>query len=116
MKDIGEMDRRVTIYKRTITYGTDGGEINTWALHSTVWAKYEPFGGDEPLSDGSIRAESQAKFTIRYDSAITADMVVVYDPKNIETGDDVWNIERVDQDGRQDKLILYCTHKIISVK
>jgi len=125
MKDIGEMDRRIKLYERTITTNSYGEEINTWSLYNTVWAKYEPIGGDEPLQDGTLQSTSLAKYTIRYDNAVTQDMVVVYDPENILSsafsggfsGDlrtTVWDIKRVDQVGREHFLELFCEFKALS--
>jgi len=108
MKDIGEMDRRISIYQRVITYDTNGGEINTWSLYGSRWAKREDRGGGEPIQDDALLKVHDVVFTIRYESGITKDMVVYYSSQ-------AYDIEHIAEIGRNDKMQLFCKYKSVNM-
>ena len=109
---IGDFDRRIEIWKPNSTAKNLAGQTSvTFAKHSTVWAKYETVGGGEVDEGGFKVANSDAKFTIRYDGAIDSTYHVLYDDGNRITSTMRYNIVRIDQVGRGAYLVLHCKHQ-----
>lgn len=108
--DISQFDRRVEIWKPNSTAKNLAGQTSiTFTKHSTVWAKYEAVGGGEVNEGGFKVADSDAKFTIRYDGAIDSTYQVRYDDGNrVKATSVIYNILKVDQVRRGDFLVLHC--------
>ena len=101
IKDIGQLDRQVTIKAPTVTVSGNGERVNSWATYATRWAAIEYTGGGEMISDDMAVINNEVKFTIRYDSSVNEKYRVSYRSKEYE----IRNIQEV---GRMDFLVLTC--------
>ncbi len=77
----GQLDRRIVIESYTATRDALGGEVQTWATHTTVWAGviYKELQSDESQMAGSQVAVKKADFRIRYLSTVTEKMRVSFE-------------------------------------
>lgn len=77
----GQLDRRITIESYTATRDVLGGEVQTWATHTTVWAgvMYKELQSDESQMAGSQVASRKVNFRIRYLSTVTEKMRVNFE-------------------------------------
>lgn len=63
----GKMDRRITVEKRTVTIGTDGGEIITWNKAYEKWAERETQSATERFITSERIADVNTLFRLRWD-------------------------------------------------
>jgi len=63
--DAGALRETLLLETRSVAYDELGGEVETWATHSTPWAKVMETPGREFLK-GDYRAEERTVFVIRY--------------------------------------------------
>lgn len=73
----GNLDRRITIRRATITYNEFNDPVESWADLVTVWAKRRDASATESYRAQEVGAQITARFTIRYSSDV-ADV----DPKD----------------------------------
>jgi SPP1 family predicted phage head-tail adaptor len=66
----GALDRRVTIRRAAISYGTFNDPVSTWLDLITVWAAARRVTDIEQFRAQEIGAEVTARFTIRYSSEV----------------------------------------------
>lgn len=66
----GELDRRITLQRATVTRDGLNNPVEAWGDHATVWAKYEPVSDGEKFRAGERASEIGARFTIRYSSQV----------------------------------------------
>jgi SPP1 family predicted phage head-tail adaptor len=66
MMEIGKLDKRVTLQRRSATLDAYGQEVNTWVTAATVWANVRPVSGKEKSSMATIDAMMTHKVTVRY--------------------------------------------------
>jgi SPP1 family predicted phage head-tail adaptor len=64
--DIGKLDKRVTLQRRSSTLDAYGQEVNSWTDIATVWANVKPVGGREKASMATIDVMLTHRLTIRY--------------------------------------------------
>ena len=76
--NIGRMDRRITIQRKTVTRDANGSEVPTWADWKTVWASKADSGSREFRSAGALFAETTTLFGIRYLAGLTGQDRIVY--------------------------------------
>jgi SPP1 family predicted phage head-tail adaptor len=62
----GDLDRRVTIQRATVTKNTIGEDAQTWATLTTVWTNVMPIRDAERAENGLINAERASRFQIRW--------------------------------------------------
>ncbi len=72
----GELNRRITFQRKTITYDTFNQPIERWADVMTVWAGVITSGGREYYAAQKLNAETAAVFKVRYNTRIDASMRV----------------------------------------
>ena len=96
------MDRRVTIQKRTTTTNAYGHEENRWSDVATVWASVRPIGAREKLRADAIGAEVSHTIAIHWQAKLmppadTAAMRVSYGERifNITGARDINEARRV---------------------
>jgi SPP1 family predicted phage head-tail adaptor len=70
--DAGKLDRRLTIQQKTITRGSMGEVVETWATVAIVWARLLSSKGREFYSGGVQLGVEDAGFQIRYSAAVGA--------------------------------------------
>lgn len=108
MRDPGTLNRRIVIQK--VSYASDkygAKQTPTWTTHNTVWAalSYQVIGGSaEKEEAGLIVATNKVMFTIRYDSNVIPTWRVSYNSE-------IYEIERVNEVGRQHFMELVCKVK-----
>ena len=66
----GELDRRITLQRATVTRDGLNNPVETWGDYATVWAKYEPVSDGEKFRAGERASEIGARFMIRYSSQV----------------------------------------------
>lgn len=67
----GLLNRKVTIYRPTVTAGTDLDTQTDRVLHANVSAWIAPVRGIQYKEDGTDRNDATVKITIRYRKGIT---------------------------------------------
>ncbi|MBB5704635.1 SPP1 family predicted phage head-tail adaptor [Ochrobactrum daejeonense] len=96
---IGNLDRRVTIERKTKTKTPTGSIVESWQAVTTVWAEIVKQSTSEFFT-GYGEAESQKTvFRIRYRSDITTDDRISYNGT-------AYNLKDVSEIGRRDGLEL----------
>lgn len=65
MPGAGNLDRRVTIERATVTQDPFGGDQMAWATLGTVWASVLYLSDAERLSASQVNATVEARFTFR---------------------------------------------------
>lgn len=81
------LDRRITILRRTSTVNTFNESDDTWTTLTTVWASVIPVSDGERLRAGETLAQKSNRYTIRHSSVV--DSVnprdrIVYDTKTFD--------------------------------
>lgn len=64
------MDRRITIQRRTVTTGADGGEVVTWADEREQWAERETPAATERFAERERVASADTLFKLRWNDAV----------------------------------------------
>lgn len=102
----GELDRRITLQRRTVEGNAYAEPIETWATLATVWAKveYPVTASDEATIQGLNLATTRTEFTIRFLSGLGFTDRVQYN-------DEVFDIERISELGRKSYLKLTCERR-----
>lgn len=72
----GNLDRRITIERPTVSRGETGGHEETWAVLDTLWANVRDLSGRETFSAQAAGSRVSKVVTLRWRSDITADMRV----------------------------------------
>jgi SPP1 family predicted phage head-tail adaptor len=70
MTGAGDLDRRITIRRATITYNEFNDPVETWADLVTVWAKRTDASAAESYRAQEVGAQISARFRIRYSSDV----------------------------------------------
>lgn len=70
MTGAGELDRRITIQRATVTLNEFNEEIETWGDLTTVWAKRRDASATESYRAQEVGAQISARFLIRYSSQV----------------------------------------------
>lgn len=81
--DPGKMDKKITLYKRTLEKDARGSFVDTWptagwAVVCTRWAEVKPIRGGQYLAASQERADITHKITIRYTPDLETGMVISY--------------------------------------
>jgi SPP1 family predicted phage head-tail adaptor len=96
MTGAGELDRRITIQRATVTLNEFNEPIETWGDLTTVWAKRRDASATESYRAQEVGAEITARFTIRWST--TAASVTPRDRLNFDGR--LYNITAVRDVGR----------------
>lgn len=86
IRDIAELDRKITIKGRTVTIDTSSGQrvTNENGIYKQTRAKLIPGGGSEGYEvDGKTATDIQ-QWVIRYDAGITSEMILEYNSEQYE--------------------------------
>ena len=103
----GRMDSRITMQRATEVIDDYGQRQFTWTTLATVWADviYRDGSGQESLASLQITSKQPVHFVIRYGSG-WADV----NPKDrVSYNSKLYNIEAVQEIGRNEGLRLTCT-------
>lgn len=77
----GELKHRILLQKRQISNTIDGYVNETFIDHKKVWARAKNLFGNEYFAALAANAENTIKFTIRYRTDITSDMIIIFNGK-----------------------------------
>lgn len=102
MTSIGELNRRITIEKKTRAADGGGGSNSTWSTFATVWARVKPMGGREIISADGKSHRLTHKVTVRFRTDITTDMRVKYNGAVMDI------LSSQDEDDARRWLVLNC--------
>ena len=92
----GDLDRRITIRRATITFDAFNSPVESWADLVTVWAKRTDASAAESYRAQEIGAQITARFTVRWSS----DVDDVNPKDRISFGGREYNITAVRDVGR----------------
>lgn len=98
----GDLDRRITLQKRTEQQDTYGQPIITWVPIATVWAQMQQQSGREFMAGAIPVSERRVVFRMRHRSDITVLDRVTHD------GDE-FDVNEVRELGRREGLELHTT-------
>lgn len=100
MPKSGQMDRRITIRRATVTKNDLGENVESWSDLATVWSAKEDIRDGERFAAQQTAAEITTRFRIRY-SPTVADV----NPKDrLLYGEQTYGIVAVKEIGRRDGL------------
>jgi SPP1 family predicted phage head-tail adaptor len=61
----GQLDRRLTVLRASISYSASNAAVETWATLATVWASKEDVSAAEGVRADEIEAQDTARFIVR---------------------------------------------------
>lgn len=76
-KEIGRLDRRITIRIPVEGRTATGHELQTYQDHATVWASKDYQGSDEDVETMRETRTDTIIWTVRYRTGINAKMIIV---------------------------------------
>lgn len=92
----GKLDRRLLIFRKTVTESGSGEPIETWSPIAEVWAQQMPNRGAERFTATQLVGAAVMTFHIRYraDLALTVQDRLEYEGR-------VWDIQDIRELGRR---------------
>lgn len=98
----GLMNRRITIQERVVSKDATGGRVETWADAFKLWAQLLKDGGNEGTQAEAERSTQTRRFRVRYRSVLeSGNYRVLYKLR-------FYDIESVEEEGVQDRMVLTC--------
>jgi SPP1 family predicted phage head-tail adaptor len=70
MTGSGDMNRRVTLQRATVTRNEFNEEIETWTTLATVWARKDDVSAAEGFRAQEVGAQLTTRFRIRYRATV----------------------------------------------
>lgn len=67
---IGQLDKRITIQRRSQTLDAYGQQVDSWSTVADCWADVRPVGGREKLSAMAMQADLTHTVAVRYNVAL----------------------------------------------
>ena len=96
MPAAGELDRRITIQRATVTLNEFNEPIETWGDLTTVWAKRRDASATESYRAQEVGAQITARFTICWSTTVES----VTPSDRVSFDDRLYNITAVRDIGR----------------
>jgi SPP1 family predicted phage head-tail adaptor len=93
IKDIGQLDRRITLRTPTETTDAFGQSVRVYADNGQVWAAVNFGHGDEGEVSDRLEAVKNVSFVIRYNTNFNEKCQIVWDGQTFEI-ENVLPIER----------------------
>ena len=93
IKDIGQLDRRITLRTPTETTDAFGQSVRVYADNGQVWAAVNFAPGDEGEVSDRLEAVKNVSFVIRYNTNFNEKCQIVWDGQTFEI-ENVLPIER----------------------
>jgi SPP1 family predicted phage head-tail adaptor len=84
IKDIGELDRRITLRNPSTSTDAFGQSVRTYADVSSLWAKVEYKSGTEGEESNRLESVKRVEFLVRYNTAITEVSQISWDGDTFE--------------------------------
>jgi len=104
MNHIGKLDRRITIYARTLTKDEAGGMVESWTIKGKLWAEKIDERGKESTVASADRGQNATRWRIRY-----RDFLNGLDEKSghrLVYQGQIFDIVGTKEEGRRDALVL----------
>lgn len=99
----GKLNKRITIQQYESTQNEFGEQVKTWSNIKTAWASIQPLQGREWFNAKQMQSEIEVRMRLRYTTAITPKMRIVYNSLN-------YNIESIINVGEANReLELMCS-------
>lgn len=98
---VGKLDRRITIQKRTVTRDSAGGKAEAWADAFSCWAQFVSRTGKAELTADADKIMSEQLFIIRHRNIEPGEYRVLY---NLV----FYNVFNISENGRRDRIVLSC--------
>lgn len=70
MPGSGDMNRRATFQRATVTFNDFGEEVETWGTLATVWLNKRDVSAAESFRAQEVGAQLSKRFRIRYSSQV----------------------------------------------
>jgi SPP1 family predicted phage head-tail adaptor len=70
MTGSGDMNRRVTLQRATVTFDDFGSEVETWGTLASVWVNRKDVSAAESFRAQEVGAELSTRFRIRYSTNV----------------------------------------------
>jgi SPP1 family predicted phage head-tail adaptor len=70
MSGSGDMSRRVTLQRATVTRNEFNEEIETWATLAIIWARRDDVSAAESFRAQEVGAQLTTRFRIRYSATV----------------------------------------------
>lgn len=102
---IGTMDRRIVIERHTSTQDAFGGDVETWATLTTLWASRQDASDSERLSAAQVNAVQMSRFVVR-SSTVTRGVTA---KDRINHDGSVWDIQGIKETRHGRKRFLEIT-------
>jgi SPP1 family predicted phage head-tail adaptor len=104
----GQLDRLISIERRTDTRDSHGQPIPAWSRTGRKrWARYRPMHGTEMFASDQFIGRQQIEFLVRWSSDLadlnTKDRVV-YPAVSSPSDNEIYDIMGVHEDGRREGL------------
>jgi|LakMenEpi03Aug12_release.lakeMendotaPanAssembly.Ray.scaffolds.fasta_scaffold404603_2 SPP1 family predicted phage head-tail adaptor len=93
IKDIGQLDRRITLRTPTETTDAFGQSVRVYADNGQVWAAVNFAPGDEGEVSDRLEAVKNVSFVIRYNTNFNEKCQIVWDGQTFEI-ENVLPVER----------------------
>lgn len=84
IKDLGELDRRITLRNPTLSTDSFGQSVRAYADVSSLWAKVDFISGTEKEESNRLEAAKRVEFMIRYNTAVTEVSQITWDGDTFE--------------------------------
>lgn len=103
----GRMDSRILIERATLTTNAYGERAMSWSTLATVWADviFREGSGNEAIQSLQLMSKQPVHFIIRYSTTVAG----VTPKDRVTYNSKVYNIEAIQEIGRNEGLRLTCT-------
>lgn len=106
--DIGRLDKRITIQRRSNTLDAYGQQVNQWTDIATVWANVKPIGGREKLRSMVVESLLSHTVMVRYSALLMPPTLA--DGWRIVYGTRIFNVTAaMDLDEARKWIVFDCT-------
>jgi len=99
--EAGQLDRRVTIQRRTLTRNGKGESIESFADLATIWAQRLDIRAREFFAGQQLQGDVNTRFRIRYRDDVTVLDRLVCEGRT-------YDIQQVSEIGRREGLEIFC--------
>ena len=84
IKDLGELDRRITIQQTTETVDSYGQMVRTYSTLGQFWAKVDYVSGVEGEDSNRLEAAKRVEFVVRYNASVNEKQLISWDGDSFE--------------------------------
>lgn len=106
---IGNIDRMVTVQRKTVSESNSGEPVEAWTDLSSRWASIKPMTGTERLVGENLVAKEQVEFRLRWAEAIAdlSPMDRIIFPRTASPTDlEIYNIVQASEVKRREEFLV----------